>query len=161
MATTLSGFLKFTSGAAVLLLTRPAASMAGAVSSLAGTRLDIASANLSTAGFAKNGSTRLALSGTTTKAIDLTNLVTNADSYAGDVTFASFSQLLLTNDGAAAVVITPSASNGASLGLTNLTVPPGKTHVLNFAAVTVDGTHKSIDVTPTSGGSFVLLVGGA
>ena len=61
------------------------------------------------------------------------------------------------------MTVVPSGSNGASLGLAGaLTVQPGAAHVLNFPTpVTVDGTHYSIDVTPTSGGSFVLCVGGA
>lgn len=119
-----------------------------------------------TGGFAKNGAIRLTLSGTTPKTIDLTDLTSGADSYAGDTTFASFSTLTLFNDGAAAVTFAPGGSNPASVGLAGttptLSVGAGVKHSLNYASpVTVSGSAKNITITPTSGGSFILCVGGA
>jgi len=127
---------------------------------------DKVSQDLSTMGLAKNGGNRLSLSGTTPVNIDLTDLTANAASSAGDTSFASFVNLTLYNDGAAAVTVAPGASNPASIGLSGtsptLTVNPGCACVLNYGSpVTVDSTHKIITVTPTSGGSFVLSVGGA
>ena len=60
------------------------------------------------------------------------------------------------------LTITPNVSNGASLPFTAVVIQAGDVHVFTEnAAVTVDGTHYSITVTPTAGGSFVLCVGGA
>ena len=161
MATTGNGFFKFTAGASVLMMAKPTASLNDAIAALSGTRLDQWSANLSVGQYTKTGATRFALSGTTPKAILLTNTTTGADSYAGDTVFASFMTLILYNDSTAAVVVTPSASNGASLGFTSLTVPAGGTHILNYpVAGVVDGTHYSIDITPGATGSIVLCIGG-
>ena len=162
MATTGSGFFKFTAGATVLVLAKSAATINDAIAALSGTRLDQWSANLASAGFAKNGASRIALSGTTPKNSDLMTLSTAADSYAGDVLFATFSQLIFYNDGTAAVTVTPAVSLGASLGFTSLTIPANSTHILNFAMpVVVDATHKDITVTPAATGSLCILVGGA
>jgi FtsP/CotA-like multicopper oxidase with cupredoxin domain len=162
LPTTNSGFLKFTAGGSVLLLAVPAANVAGAVNSLAGTRLDYLTTDASRAGFAKNGAVRLTLSSTTPQSIDLT-ATTATGVNAGDTAFASFGRLTLVNDGAADVTIAPSGSNGARLGMAGaVTVPAGATHVHNFPAnPAVDSTHKSMDITPTAGGSFVLIISGA
>lgn len=164
MATTGKGFIKITSSGAPALLAVPAGVADSTASNLGGTRVDKLLVDLGqSAGYAKNGAVRLTLSGTTTKTVDLTNTTTTAQSYDGDTAFASFSQLIFYNDGASAVTVAVGASNGASLPLSGtITIAPGAKHVLTFASpVTVDSTHKNIDVTPTSGGSFVLLVGGA
>ena len=130
-------------------------------------RLDYVLTDFSTAGFALSGACRLTLSGTTTKTITLVDLTSATAASAGDTVFAKFMTLVAYNDGAADVTIAPGASNPASIGLAGtsptLTIPAGKFVVLNYATagVTIDSTHKTIDVTPTSGGSFVLVVGGA
>lgn len=163
MATTNSGFLKQTLGGVVSLAAVTANAVTAVRNALSGTRVDYVLADLSVKpGYAKNGAIRLALTGTTPKTIDLTDLTANAQSYAGDTAFAKFALLVLFNDGAAAVTFASGASNGASVGLSGtLTVAPGDMKVLPWGtAVTVDGTHKTIDITPTSGGSFVLSVGG-
>ena len=175
MATTNQGFVKITSAALVGATVQAAnqlVAMNGSnvdeiVNGGGGVRLDKVVTDFGTAGFALSGAIRLTLSGTTTKTIDLTDLTSAAASYAGDTTFAKFMTLVLYNDGAASVTFASGASNGASVGLAGtsptLSVGAGKFHVLNYATagVTVDSTHKTIDITPTSGGSFVLVVGGA
>lgn len=175
MATTGVNFCKLTNAALVGSTVQAAASMA----TLNGTsaaqlnaasnvdRADYLLSDLSVAGYAKNGAIRQTYSGTTPKNIDLTDLTSNAASYAGDTTFASFNTLVLYNDGAADVTFAPGGSNPASVGLAGtsptLTIPAGKKVVLNYATagVTVDSTHKIITITPTSGGSLILSVGGA
>lgn len=117
-------------------------------------------------GFAKNGGLTVNLTGTTPVTLSLLDLTSNSTSSAGDTVFATWNVLVFKNTGAADVTIAPAGSNPASLGLAGtsptLTVPAGSTVVLNSAAgITVDSTHKSITVTPTSGGSLALCVGGA
>jgi hypothetical protein len=121
----------------------------------------------STEGFALNGAIHVTTSGTTPVSVDLTNLTTGATSTAGDATFAKFMKIRFYNCGSAAMTIAPGGSNPASLGLggtsPTLSVPANTvvTPFANGAGVTVDSTHKIITITPTSGGDFVLAVGGA
>jgi hypothetical protein len=175
MATTLQSFLKVTVAALINATVQAANQVLALNPSNAaqialggnGVRLDYWVTDFSADANALHGVTRFTLSGTTTKTIALTNLATGADSSAGDPTFAKFMTLVFYNDGAADVTVASGASNGASLGLAGtsptLTIPAGKVVIVNYATagVTVDGTHKNIDVTPTSGGSFVLGVSGA
>jgi hypothetical protein len=163
MATTNSGFAKVTLGGVVALLSAPASAISAVVSALSGTRMDRAVYDLASAGYDKNGAGRYTLSGTTPKTIDLTDTTSGAQSYAGDTTFASYTQLVLLNDGAASITVGSGASNGATWPMSGtVTLAAGESVVISkAAAVTVDGTHKAIDVTPTSGGSFVICVGGA
>jgi hypothetical protein len=162
VATTSSGFLKITEGSVSFLKTVAAGSVQSVGSAIGGaTRLDYQLVDLGRAGYAKNGAVRIVLSGTTLETIDLTNTATGTDSQAGDTVFAKFAQLQFYNDGAAAVTVEPGASNGASLPFTALTIAAGDRHVVTFtAAVTIDSTHKTVDITPTSGGSLIICIGG-
>lgn len=162
MATTNCAFAKLTTGGSTVLVALAENLVSSLVSTAGATRVDKVTSNLATAGYALNGAARYTLSGTTVKTIDLTSLSTGAAAYTGDVTFAKYAQLILYNDGAAAVTVGSGASNGATMPLSGtVTVDAGQFVVLTRAsAVTVDGSHKTIDVTPTSGGSFVIAVGG-
>lgn len=174
MATTNSAFVKLTAAQ----LVGSTVQAAGAVVALnesnatqvvnggSGTRLDAFVANLATAGYAKNGAASVSLTGTTPVTLDLTTLSTNATASAGDLTYATFYQLVYRNTGAADVTVAPGGSNPASLGFggttPTITVPANSAVTFQYAAgVTVDSTHKTITITPTSGGSFALCVGGA
>jgi hypothetical protein len=117
-------------------------------------------------GFAKNGAFHVTTSGTTPVTCDLTNLATNSTSQAGDATFATFNKIKVRNAGTAAMTIAPGGSNPASLGFGGTT----PTYTVNAGAeveievpagATVDSTHKTITITPTSGGDVVVAVGGA
>jgi hypothetical protein len=162
MATTQSGFLKITEGAVSFLKTVSAGKVQSVESAISATRLDYQLVDLGRAGYAKNGVMRIVLSGTTLETIDLTNTATGTDAQAGDTVFASWSQLHFYNDGAASVTVAPGATNGATVPFTAITVAAGARHVFTPAsAVTIDGTHKTLDITPTSGGSLIVIVGGA
>lgn len=172
MATTKTGFARVTtSGSTISLIAVDAGRIDSVNSALGGTRLDSLLVNLAVATYAKNGAVRITFSGTTPKTLDLTDTTTIAQSYAGDTAFASFTQLHFYNDGAQSIKVAIGATNGASLPLgaspggtdtPYLTIAAGAHHVLTFAsAVTVDSTHKTLDLTPVSGGSLILLVGGA
>lgn len=161
MATTKSGFIKFTTGGVVTLAAVGNGTAASAATNLGGSRLDDVTVRLDKAAYAKNGGVRVALTGTTVKTIDLTATSTGAQAYAGDTAFATWSQMILYNDSGFDVTVASGASNGAT-GVPTVVLKTGDYLVVKkAAAVTVDGTHKTIDVTPVTGGSFVLLVGGA
>jgi hypothetical protein len=162
MATTQSGFVKFTAGAVTVVKALGASVINSVAAGLSATRLDKQTVDLSYAGYAKNGCVRIKFSGVTPKNLSLSDTTATADSYDGDTAFAAFSQLLLLNDGAAAITVIPAVSNGASLPFTALTIAAGDMYVFTFtAAVTVDGTHFSLTITPTAGGSIVAMIGGA
>jgi hypothetical protein len=155
-----------TVGAAGALLTMNPkdAKQQEAVSKL--TRLDYFLADLSAAGYAKNGGLSVALTGTTPVNLSLIDLTSNSTFSAGDTVFATWNQLVFKNTGAADVTIAPGGSNPANLGLggttPTLTVPAGSTVTFqSVAGLSIDGTHKIVTVTPTAGGSFALCVGGA
>lgn len=117
-------------------------------------------------GFAKNGAFHVTTSGTTPVTCDLTNLVTNATTSAGDATFAKWNKIKVRNCGAADMTIAPGASNGATLGMggtsPTLTVAAGAEVVIESGpGTTVDSTHKNITITPTAGGDVVIAVGGS
>jgi hypothetical protein len=120
-------------------------------------------------GCAKHGVFHVTTSGTTAVNIDLTNLVTNATSQSGDATFATICKLVAFNlsglDGVAAanMSLAQGGSNPAPIGL-------GSTQVLyasspwcwfNKGGATISGSAKILTVTPTAGGNFTLVVGGA
>lgn len=175
MPTTNVGFLKVNN--AVLIGSAVAA--AGAVEALNGvsasqiaaagygTRLDAQAFDLSVAGYAKNAAVAFTLTGTTGITIDLTALAAATGVVvAGDTVFASFNQLILVNTGAADLIVAPGGSNPARLPLNGTTptytVPAGSRLVIESAAgLAVDSTHKTILVTPATGGSLGLCVGGA
>ena len=131
------------------------------------TVLDKYVADFSNDGFAKHGAASVALSGTTPKTIDLTDLTSVTASYDGDTTFATFSKLVVKNLGAGSLTIAPGASNPASIGLAGttptLTVPVGGTAVIDYGTtpVTVDSTHKTILITPAATTTFSIAVSGS
>jgi hypothetical protein len=130
------------------------------------TRLDVVSIDLSASSYAKNGGCSLALTGTTAVDLNLQDLTSNTDFSAGDTTYSTANQFIFKNNGAADVTIKTGAANGFNFGLAGttptLTVPANSSVTIQSAAgLTVDSTHKIITVTPTSGGSFSMCVGGA
>ncbi len=175
MATTLSNFFKHTNAelsgsayAAALALTAydaPAALQQENGGN--GVRVDVVQSELAAAGFAKNGAFRFTFVTTTPKTVSLLITSTGAAQFAGDVTFAAVNRLIFFNDGAADITIATGASSGFDTGLAGttptLTIYAGKKTVLNFATAgqTVDSSHKNIDMTPTSGGSLIVCVGGS
>lgn len=123
-------------------------------------------ANLATAGYAKNGASVTSLTGTTPVTLSLIDLTSNSTDSAGDTVFATWNTLIIYNLGAADITIKQAGSNPASLlGISTTpaqTIPAGSKLVLQSAAgVTVDSTHKDFVITPTSGGSVAVAVGGA
>lgn len=119
-------------------------------------------------GYAKNGEVLLTLSGSTAQSIDLTNTAVNTPaSSAGDTAFATVNCLILRNLGLVDLVLSPGASNPSNipkLGGTSptLTIPAGSCVVIHsLAGVTIDSTHKVFTITPTSGGSLAVGIGGA
>lgn len=178
MATTLQNFVKMVSAALVGSTVQAAGAVvavnpANGVQMVAGggaTNIDKVSVDLARSSYAKNGAAVGTLSGTTPVTIDFTDITSGTSgttAWAGDTTFATLNQLVLTNTGAADFTLAPGGSNPSRFptfsGTTpTITVPAGAS--LTLAAVTgltVDSTHKTLTITPTSGGSFALAVGGA
>jgi hypothetical protein len=129
--------------------------------------VDRINTDLSTTGYARNGSAMLVLSGTTPVTIDLTDLTSATTSWGGDTTFAKWFMLIFSNIGQSGdITIKQGASNPANLlGISTTpaqTVPAGSALVLqSVAGVTVSATAKTITITPSNGGTFGLAVGGA
>jgi hypothetical protein len=117
--------------------------------------------------YAKNGAALFVTSGTTGVTLDLTDLTSTTSASAGDTAFATVNVLVFRNLGTAVMTIAPGASNpsdapGFAGTAPTLTIPAGSAVVWHAAAgVTVDATHKTIDITPTAGGSIAIAVGGA
>jgi hypothetical protein len=130
-------------------------------------RIDAPSINLATASYAKNAGVYLTLTGTTPITLDFTAIAaTTGVVIAGDTAFATWNQIVLMNTGAVDLVMTPGGSNPLRTLLSGtgpgLTIPAGSTITLaSVAGLTVDGTHKTLTFTPTSGGSLGLAIGGA
>lgn len=161
MPTTKSGFIEFTTGGAVVFVAVPAGKIDGIAAAFTSTRLDKILVDLSKSSYAKNGGVRLTLSGATPQSIDLTN-TTATGAYSGDTSFAAVGTLILVNDGAQPVTVTPGGTNGARLPFATITLYPGDQFPFVFATPeVVDSTHKVLVATPTVGGSLVVLVGGA
>jgi len=118
-------------------------------------------------GFALNGAYHKTTSGTTGVTVDLTDLTSGATSSAGDTTFAKANKIRVYNAGTADMTVAPGGSNPSNLpkfaGTTpTLTVAAGSyIDFSNDAGATVDSTHKTILITPTSGGDVVVAVGGS
>ena len=131
-----------------------------------GTRIDKVP-GMDTAGYAANGAAYLTLTSTTAITIDLTALAaTTGVVVAGTSTFATWFKIILYNTGAVDLIVAAGASNGLRLPINGTaptyTVPAGSHLVLeSVAGFTVDGTHKTLTVTPTAGGSIGICVGGA
>lgn len=161
MATTKTRFYKYTTGGQTVILPVAAGQGDTVGSALSATRLDYARVDAGADNYAKHAAIRLTLVSTTAQHPDLTNTAA-IGAYGGDSSFASVSQIKFLNDGAQALTIAPGASNGLTLPFSSLTIAAGDEYVYTFATpVVVDGTHKVIDVTPTSGGSLVITIGGA
>lgn len=140
-------------------------SNATVVAAAEGAALDKSTADLSGA-YTKTGAVTVSLSGTTPKTIDLTDLTSVVASYAGDTTFASFSQLVIRNLGAGSVTVAPGASNPASLGINgtspSVTIQAGAVLTLSYpTASVVDSTHKTILLTPAADTVVSVALGGA
>lgn len=119
-------------------------------------------------GFAKNGCILQTLLTTTTQDVDLTNTATNTPAgNAGDTVFATVYALLFNNLGATDLTVKPGGSNPSNIpkfaGTTpTLLIPAGGVVcVYHPAGVTIDSTHKVFTITPTSGGSLAIAIGGA
>lgn len=132
-----------------------------------GTRLDKQSFDLATAGYAKNAGVLLTLTGTTAITINAAALAAATGvQIAGDTAFATVNQIILYNTGAVDLIVAPAGSNPFPFPLNGTTptytVPAGSRLVIeSVAGLTVDGTHKSITVTPTAGGTLGICLGGA
>ena len=136
------------------------------------TRLDVAHVDLANTAavtgqignFAKNGGSYTTLSGTTPVTLSLADLTSNSTSSTGDTAFATWNVIVL-KVGSADVTFAPGASNPLTImsGTSpTITLFANSTYVFhNPAGGTVDSTHKTILITPTSGGSISLAVGGA
>lgn len=131
------------------------------------TRLDTLETDLSKQSFAKNGGAYFTLSGTTAVTLSLLDLTSTTTFSTGDTVYATVNQLTIKNLGLADITIAPGGSNPSNFpkfsGTTpTLTIPAGSALVLtSLAGVTVDSTHKTILITPTSGGAVSIAVGGA
>lgn len=129
--------------------------------SLGATRHDTLSADPGLGRYAVAAQARLVLSGTTTRTLDIGNLAA-ADAHAGDTTFATVSQIQLANDGTQPLSILTGGTNPLDIPFTSLALAAGDHVVLRFASPRpVDPSHKTIDVTPTTGGSIVITLEGA
>lgn len=116
----------------------------------------------------KHGAASVPLTGTTPGSVDLTDLTSatsNTGSWDGDTTYASFTQLTVTNFGPGSVTIAQGASNPARLGFNGttptVTIPAGATETLSFpASPAVDSTHKVITFTPAATTVVLFAVSG-
>lgn len=171
MATTLKNFVSLTAAAGsgygangVALAVDAGTASSQSAAGLA-TLLDRWTSDLSKAGYSKNGCVVLTLSGTTPVTIDLTSL-NSQTVYAGDTSFATWKEVIFTNLGATDLTVSPGASNPLRTPLggtspTLLSYASGKTRWHCPAGQAVDGTHKTLTITPTSGGTIAICVGGA
>jgi hypothetical protein len=119
-------------------------------------------------GFAKNAAIVLTLTGTTPITVDLTSVVaTTGVIVAGDSSFTTVFAMVLNNLGVTDLTISPGGSNPSRIpqftGTTpTLTIPAaGVVTVYSLAGYAVDSTHKTFTITPTSGGTLAIAVGGA
>lgn len=128
--------------------------------------LDKFSADLSSAGWAKNGCVILNLSPSTPKTIDFTNLAAETV-VAGDLAFATWGEIIFANLGTQDVDVGPAASNPLRTPLKGttpaLTVSAGeRTRWRPAAAKTVDSTHKSLTFDPGgSAAQIAVMIGGS
>lgn len=182
MSTTLSGFVVNNKAAligsaviaagAVEALSKEAANVEaqanlGNPGNAGSVRIDLVSIDAAKAGYAKNAGVCVTL--TTTTAITINLLLLAAATgvkIAGDTVFATINQLVFVNLGAVDLVLSPSASNPFGLQLTGttptLTVAAGSTVTIqSVAGLTLSGTVKNFDITPTAGGLLGIYVGGA
>lgn len=120
-------------------------------------------------GFAKNGCALIVLSGTTAVTIDLTNLAafTGVTSQAGDTSLSNIGAVVFNNLGTVDLTIAPGGSNPARFPTFTGTTPTldcpagGLVCVYAQTQLAVDSTHKTITITPTSGGVLAFAYGGS
>jgi hypothetical protein len=120
--------------------------------------------DLSTAGFAKNGCVVLSLAPSGSATVDLTNL-SGAGPAAGDLTFANWNALILTQipqTTAQDVAVTPGGSNPARIPISGTTPSydlygNSQTVWQSPAGQAVDGTHKTITFTNPSGSNPAVV----
>lgn len=180
MATTASAFVKLlnavltgaTVGAIGAARAIKAENVPPLVAASAAIRLDaLPQADLSSSGFAKNGTFLKTLAGTTPVTPTFVDLTSNATSYAGDTVFATVYMMLIKNLGAADLTLEVGGSNPFNWGYAGttpkVTVPaavgavPGTFCLVFPTGVTVDSTHKTILLTPTADTSVAVVLGGA
>jgi hypothetical protein len=143
------------------------------VAAAQGTQIDIIpNYDLAKAGFANSAAVVITFTSTTPITLDLTNLVaatgvvvSGAGTFAGS--FASWSHIFFQNIGASGKTFTvaPGGSNPlrTQLGGTSPThslLSGDILHWNNSTALVVDSTHKTLTLTPTSGGSALISIQG-
>ena len=127
-----------------------------------GQGIDLAAAN-----YAKLAGIVLSLTGTTPITLDLTTLAAATGvQVAGASSFSNWNKMLFQNTGATPLVVSPGESNPLRnpLGGTSPThtLASGDEALWNSnAGSAVDSTHKTITVTPTSGGQLFVAIGGS
>lgn len=131
------------------------------------TIMDKVVTDLSIAGYAKNAGVSMTLTSTTAITLNLAAIAAATGVViAGDTAFALVNQLTFVNTGAVDLTLSPGASNGLAMGFggtsPTLVIPAGGSVTLkSVTGYTVDATHKNITVTPTSGGTLLITVGGS
>lgn len=122
--------------------------------------------------YTKNGAFIVVLSGTTTALIPLTNTQTNTNSYAGDTTFATVCKAVAYNlsglDGvnSASMAIGTNGTNGCAIfGVNNtngFTLQGScKAVFWQLNGTTVAANAQNIQITPTAGGTFAVVLRGS
>lgn len=127
--------------------------------------VDYHTVDLSRAGYAANGAFYLSLTANTPVTVDLTNIAAQTYS-AGDSLASALKELVIYNNGAAAVIYSAGASNGfvGFLGGTSptVTIPAGgRFRITNSTGWTIDSTHKTVKFDPgSSAASIAVAFGG-
>lgn len=118
--------------------------------------------------YAKNGSVLLTLSGSTAQTVDFQLTTTNTPaSTSGDTAFATIYSLTLANLGTTDLVISPGSSDPSPMphmgGTTpTFTLRAGSVHCFqSVAGETITSSACNLTVTPSSGGSLAMSIGGA
>ena len=109
------------------------------------------------------------LSGTTAVTIDLTNLAafTGVTSQAGDTSLSNIGAVVFNNLGTVDLTIAPGGSNPAQVPhiyrhYADSRLSGGRPGLrLCATQLAVDSTHKTITITPTSGGVLAFAYGGS
>ncbi len=123
-------------------------------------------ADLAISSYAKNGALVVTLTGTTPVDLSLIDLTSNATDTAGDTVFAKWMMLKFYNPGAADWTFKQAAATPANLlGVSTtpaISVRAGSSVTLfSVLGENVDSTHKLLTITPTSGGTCAIAVGGS
>lgn len=138
--------------------------------------LSMLQAGASDLGYAKNGAFYVTTSGTTAVTIPLTNTATNTNGKTGDTVFATWNRIVcynlsgLDNTNSAAMTIGPAATNGNNLMVTStngtanrisLDGGGGVAVLISTNGTTVNAANAAVTVTPTSGGTFAMVISGS